>query len=66
MNNNPHIGSSLDDLLEEEGTLAEINSIALKRVIAWQAGDKDGETPFSREETRGRGDTGTRGFKTVR
>jgi DNA-binding Xre family transcriptional regulator len=36
MNSNPHIGSSLDDLLEEEGTLAEINSIALKRVIAWQ------------------------------
>ncbi len=46
MNNNPHIGSSLDDLLEEECTLAEINSIALKRVIAWQAGDKDGETPY--------------------
>lgn len=36
MNNNPHIGSSVDSLLEEEGTLAEINSIALKRVIAWQ------------------------------
>lgn len=36
MSSNPYIGSSLDDLLEEEGTLAEISSIALKRVIAWQ------------------------------
>ncbi|MCC5629175.1 helix-turn-helix domain-containing protein [Nostoc sphaeroides CHAB 2801] len=36
MNKNPHIGSSLDDLLEEEGTLEEINLIAAKRVIAWQ------------------------------
>ncbi|MEH2382133.1 MAG: helix-turn-helix domain-containing protein [Nostoc sp.] len=36
MNKNPYIGSSLDDLLEEEGTLEEINLIAAKRVIAWQ------------------------------
>ena len=36
MSSNPYIGSSLDDFLEEEGTLAEINAIALKRVIAWQ------------------------------
>lgn len=36
MSSNPYIGSSLDDLLEEEGTLAEINAIALKRVIVWQ------------------------------
>lgn len=36
MTNNPYIGSSLDDLLEEEGTLAKIESIAIKRVIAWQ------------------------------
>lgn len=36
MSSNPYIGSSLDDLLEEEGTLASINAIALKRVIAWQ------------------------------
>lgn len=36
MRNNLYIGSSLDDLLEEEGTLAEIESIALKRVLAWQ------------------------------
>jgi DNA-binding Xre family transcriptional regulator len=36
MSNNPYIGSSLDELLEEEGTLADIEAIALKRVIAWQ------------------------------
>lgn len=36
MTSNPYMGSSLDDLLEEEGTLAEIESIAIKRVIAWQ------------------------------
>ncbi len=36
MTNNPYIGSSLDDLLEEEGTIAEIESIVIKRVIAWQ------------------------------
>ena len=36
MSKNPYIGSSLDDLLEEEGTLEEINLIATKRVIAWQ------------------------------
>lgn len=39
MTKNPYIGSSLDDLFEEDGTLEEINSIATKRVIAWQIGD---------------------------
>ena len=36
MTNNPHVGSSLDDFLEEDGVLAEVNALALKRVIAWQ------------------------------
>lgn len=36
MSSNPYIGSSFDDLLAEEGKLTEINSIALKRVLAWQ------------------------------
>lgn len=36
MTKNPHIGSSLDDLLEEDGLLSEVNAIALKRVLAWQ------------------------------
>lgn len=33
---NPHIGSSLDDLLDEDGVLAEANAIAVKRALAWQ------------------------------
>lgn len=36
MTGNPHIGSSLDDLLEETGELAEVEAAALKRVFAWQ------------------------------
>lgn len=36
MSSNPHVGSSLDDMLEEDGTLTEANSVALKRVLAWQ------------------------------
>lgn len=32
----PHIGSSLDDFLAEEGILERVNARALKRVIAWQ------------------------------
>jgi len=33
---NPHIGSSLDDFLNEEHLLSETTAEALKRVIAWQ------------------------------
>jgi hypothetical protein len=33
---NPYIGSSLDNLLEEDGILDEVEAIALKRVLAWQ------------------------------
>jgi hypothetical protein len=36
MTRNPHIGSSFDDFLEQEGIRAEAESGALKRVIAWQ------------------------------
>ena len=32
---NPHIGSNFDDFLEE-GILAEVESVAWKRVIAFQ------------------------------
>jgi hypothetical protein len=33
-----HIGSSLDDLLAQDGTLADAEAAALKRVIARQVG----------------------------
>ena len=33
---NPHIGSSLDDFLREEGILEEARAMALKEALAWQ------------------------------
>ena len=33
---NKHIGSSLDDFLEEEGLLAESELVAVKRILACQ------------------------------
>jgi antitoxin HicB len=33
---NPHIGSSLDAFLAEEGVLAEARTIAIKETVAWQ------------------------------
>lgn len=33
---NKHIGSRLDDFLEDEHILAEAEAVAAKRVIAWQ------------------------------
>ncbi|MEO1300480.1 MAG: Fis family transcriptional regulator [Cyanobacteria bacterium J06636_16] len=36
MTTNSHIGSSLNDFLQEEDMLEEVSAIALKRVLAWQ------------------------------
>jgi len=33
---NPHIGSSFESFLEEEGTREETQDLAQKRVLAWQ------------------------------
>jgi antitoxin HicB len=33
---NPHVGSSLDDFLKEEGIFEETRADALKEVLAWQ------------------------------
>jgi antitoxin HicB len=33
---NPHIGSSLDDFLKEDGIFEETRAIAIKEAIAWQ------------------------------
>lgn len=33
---NPHVGSSFDDFLAEEGLLADAESVAIKRAIAFQ------------------------------
>jgi antitoxin HicB len=32
----PRLGSSVDDLLEEEGVLDQFQAVAVKEVIAWQ------------------------------
>lgn len=36
MSDNPHIGSSFDDFLAEEGLYEQAHATASKRVIAWQ------------------------------
>ena len=36
MSANPHIGSSLEDFLKEEGIYEEANNYAVKKVLAWQ------------------------------
>jgi antitoxin HicB len=33
---NPHVGSSLDDFLKEDGVLEETRAIALNETLAWQ------------------------------
>lgn len=33
---NKHHGSSLDDLLKEEGVFEEMQALAIKEVVAWQ------------------------------
>jgi antitoxin HicB len=33
---NPHIGSSVNDFLQEEGILEEARAIAIKEVVSWQ------------------------------
>lgn len=36
MARNPHVGSSFESFLEEEGRLEESTALAVKRVLAWQ------------------------------
>lgn len=40
MTKQQHIGSSLDDLLQDTGELAAVNVVAIKRVIAWEIARK--------------------------
>ena len=41
---NPHIGSSLDGFLKEEGILEEARAAALKEALAWQVQKRDEES----------------------
>jgi len=47
---NPHIGSALDDLLEEDGTLSEAHAIAIKRTLAWQVSQTMAAENLSKSE----------------
>ena len=50
MMNEQHLGSSLDDFLEEEGLLAEAEAVAVKRVLAFQIGRLMAEQQLSKAE----------------
>ena len=50
MSDRSNVGSSFDDFLEEEGLLAEVSAIALKRVLAWQISQQMEERGLSKSE----------------
>lgn len=47
---NPHIGSSLESFLEEDGTRDEILDLAQKRVLAWQIAEAMKESGIKKVE----------------
>jgi antitoxin HicB len=48
MKKNRHVGSTLESLLEEDGTLVEADAAALKRVLAWQVQQAMAEKKLTR------------------
>lgn len=40
MTKNPHVGSSLDDFMKDEGFFEEASTQAIKEVIAWQLAEE--------------------------
>ena len=40
MAKNPHVGSSLDDFMKDEGFFEEASTQAIKEVIAWQLAEE--------------------------
>jgi len=51
---NKHLGSSLDDLLQEDGMQEEVTATAIKRVIAWQIAQAMKAQKVSRTEMASR------------
>ena len=49
-NENPHIGSSFQNFLEEEGLAEDANANATKRVLAWQIAEAMKEQGISKME----------------
>jgi len=45
---NPHIGSSFDDFLQEEGLYEEVTAAAVKQVLAWQIDQRRRELGLSK------------------
>jgi DNA-binding Xre family transcriptional regulator len=48
--NNEHIGSNFDDFLAEEGLLAEAETVAVKRIIAYQVNQMMKEQNLTKTE----------------
>lgn len=47
---NPHLGSTLDEFLEEDGSLADTHAAAVKRVLAWQVGQTMSDLAITKTE----------------
>ena len=56
----PNRGSSLEDLLREDGNLEAATSIAVKRVIAWQLQKAMADQQISKTDMAARMDTSRR------
>lgn len=54
---NPHIGSSFDSFLEESGIREDVETLAQKRVFAWQIEQAMDEEGISKSEMARRMDT---------
>lgn len=50
MTQHKRVGSSLDDLLEADGTLEQVEAEALKRVIVWQIQQAMGQTCVNKSQ----------------
>lgn len=50
MSDNPHIGSSFESFLEEEGIAEEVTAAAIKRVLAWQIMEAMKEQSISKNQ----------------
>jgi antitoxin HicB len=51
---NPHIGSSFDEFLKDEGIRAEVTAGTVKRVLAWQLEQARTEQGLTRQELAAR------------
>jgi len=47
---NPHLGSTLDEVLEEDGSLADAHAVAVKRVLVSQVGRTMSDLRISKSE----------------